>query len=57
MTPGEKAYIQFNEALGMATTMPYERLRPKVKEAWEKTAEYLIKLGAEHGPEVNTDSK
>ena len=57
MTPGEKAYERFNEALGMATVIPYERLRPRVKEAWEKTAEYLISLGAGHGPEVNTDSK
>lgn len=46
MTKGQIAYEKFNEAIGMTTVMPYDRLRPKIKEAWEKTAEYLAKLGA-----------
>lgn len=38
---GEMAYLKFNEVLGMATVMPFERLRPQVKLAWESTAEYI----------------
>ncbi len=43
-TIGEQAYLKFNEALGMATIMPFERLRPRVKESWEKTAQYIHSL-------------
>lgn len=43
-TLGEQAYLKFNEALGMATVMPFERLRPRVKLAWERTAEFINTL-------------
>lgn len=45
-TLGQEAYEKFNEAMGVSTIMPYEKLRAQLKEAWEKTAEYIKSLGA-----------
>ena len=44
MTLGEKAYLRFNEALGMDRVVPFTSLRPRVKMAWERTAEYMVSL-------------
>ena len=44
MTRGQAAYEKFNEAMGMATVMPYEKLRDKIKDAWEQTANYIANL-------------
>ena len=45
MTKGQKAYEKFNKAMGVPVIFPYERLRPSIKEAWEKTAEYMYNMG------------
>ena len=51
MTRGQVAYEKFNEAMGMATVMPYEKLRDKIKDAWEQTANYIANLENGNGPD------